>query len=276
MPATTMPTRGTRTSIVVIRPTAAPITMLSSRMAAGVVLTPDCSIRPVNMPPTPLLVSSRSIAGILLSIAWRTTVALSVGSSAGPCATSRSRSPIRRSAFDDEDVRATNVPAISAVTTMKTTSATSTSLHLDHAVEHVGGQVDAGAPQPLPALRPDAGGPEPTHHPALRVEPGLLEHEDVLHRDDVAFHAGDFRDAGHATRTILQARLLDDDVDRRCNLVTHRLLRQIDCTHRDHRFDTGQRIARRVGVHRGQGSVVTGVHRLQHVQRFFTADLTDD
>ena len=35
-------------------------------------------------------------------------------------------------------------------------------------------------------------------------------------------------------------------------------------------------VARAVGVDRGQRSVVTGVHRLQHVQRFLAADFADD
>ena len=32
--------------------------------------------------------------------------------------------------------------------------------------------------------------------------PGLLEQEDVLHRDDVAFHAGDFGDRRHLARAV--------------------------------------------------------------------------
>ncbi len=31
-----------------------------------------------------------------------------------------------------------------------------------------------------------------------------------------------------------------------------------------------------VGVNRGQAAVVTGIHRLEHVERFFAADLADD
>ena len=49
------------------------------------------------------------------------------------------------------------------------------------------GSVHAGGGEPLGALRPDAGGAERARRPCRsRSMPGLLEHEDVLHRDDVA------------------------------------------------------------------------------------------
>ena len=77
-------------------------------------------------------------------------------------------------------------------------------------------------------------------------------------------------------RAVAQARLLHDDLDRRGDLLPHRLLGQVRRAHRDHRLDAGQRVARRVGVDRRQRAVVAGVHRLQHVERFFAADLADD
>src|SRR5687767_13757330 len=88
-------------------------------------------------------------------------------------------------------VTAAYPPAMSAVTRRKTTMATNTSLHLDHAGEHVGGQIDAGAAQPLPAFGAHSGGAETAHDLSFRVQAGLLEHEDLLHRDDVPFHPGD-------------------------------------------------------------------------------------
>ena len=77
-------------------------------------------------------------------------------------------------------------------------------------------------------------------------------------------------------RAVAEARLLDDQLDRRRDLLPHRPLRQVGRAHRDHRLDAGQRIARRVGVDGGQRAVVAGVHRLQHVERFLAADLADD
>ena len=44
---------------------------------------------------------------------------------------------------------------------------------------------------------------------------------------------------------------------------------------RDHHLQTRNGVARAVGVHRGQRSVVAGVHGLQHVQRFLAAHLAD-
>ena len=108
------------------------------------------------------------------------------------------------------------------------------------------------------------------------VTPSFSKAEDLLHRDDVAFHAGDLRDAGDLSGAVAHARLLNDDLDRRRDLLAHRALGQVHAAHRDHRFDTGQRVARRVGVDGRQRSVVAGVHRLQHVQRFLAADLADD
>ena len=124
-------------------------------------------------------------------------------------------------------------------------------------------------------LRPHAGGTEPAGNPAFLGDAHLLEHEDVLHGDDVAFHAGDLRDRRHLARAVGQARLLHDELNGRRNLLPHGFLRQVGRAHRDHRLDTGQRVARRVGVHGGQRSVVTGVHRLQHVEGFLAADLAD-
>ena len=46
--------------------------------------------------------------------------------------------------------------------------------------------------------------------------------------------------------------------------------------HADHHFQAAQAVARGVGVQRGERAVVTGVHGLQHVQRFLATDLTDD
>ena len=65
-------------------------------------------------------------------------------------------------------------------------------------------------------------------------------------------------------------------LDGRRDLLAHRALGQVRRAHRDHRFDTGQRVARRVGVDGRQRPVVAGVHRLQHVERLFAADLADD
>ena len=44
---------------------------------------------------------------------------------------------------------------------------------------------------------------------------------------------------------------------------------------RNHDFEARTASRGRVGVNRGQRAVVTGVHGLQHVERFFAADFAD-
>src|SRR5678816_811684 len=72
----------------------------------------------------------------------------------------------------------------------------------------------------LAALRAHAGGAETARHPALLIEAGALEHEDVLQRDHVAFHS---RDLGHLRDVALAVGLtgnLNDQVDGRSDLIT--------------------------------------------------------
>ena len=104
----------------------------------------------------------------------------------------------------------------------------------------------------------------------------LFEHENLLHGDDVAFHAGDLRDTGHFARAVAETRLLNDDLNRGGDLVAHGALGKVDSAHPDHRFHARQRVARRVGMDGRQRPVVTRIHRLEHVERFLAADLAHD
>ena len=78
----------------------------------------------------------------------------------------------------------------------------------------------------------------------------------------------DFGDVRDFARAALQAVGLDDQVDGAGDLLPHGLQRQLEAGHHDHRFETGDGVARRVGVQRGQRAFVAGVHGLQHVERF--------
>ena len=60
------------------------------------------------------------------------------------------------------------------------------------------------------------------------------------------------------------------------DLLAHGAVRQIRSREQDHRLEAGQRVARRVGVDRGERSFVPGVHGLQHVQRLRRSHLADD
>ena len=69
---------------------------------------------------------------------------------------------------------------------------------------------------------------------------------------------------------------MDDQVECRCDLLPDRAHRQVVARHQHHRLDARERVTRRVCVHRRQRPVVTGVHRLQHVERLGAANLADD
>ena len=104
----------------------------------------------------------------------------------------------------------------------------------------------------------------------------LLEQEDVLEDDLVAFHALHFGDVGDLARAVAHAALLDDHVDRRADLLADGAHGQVHAGHQHHRLQAGEHVARGVGVAGGQRAVVARVHRLEHVQRLAAAALADD
>ena len=69
---------------------------------------------------------------------------------------------------------------------------------------------------------------------------------------------------------------MDDEVERDLPLLADRTHRQLDAAHQHHRLDADERVARAVGVDRGERAVVARVHRLEHVECFGAARLTDD
>ena len=71
--------------------------------------------------------------------------------------------------------------------------------------------------------------------------------EDVLQRDDVPFHA--LTSVTWVMRRDRSANpgLVDDQVDRRGDLLADRAHRQVHAGHQHHRLDAGQRVARAVG-----------------------------
>src|SRR3954469_20173467 len=88
-------------------------------------------------------------------------------------------------------------------------------------------QMDAHHLELLDELGADAGRLEATLDLALD-DAGLLEDEDVLHDDDVAFHPLDLGDVRDLPGPVLQTTLLDDQVDRRGDLLPDRPDRQVD------------------------------------------------
>ncbi len=103
-----------------------------------------------------------------------------------------------------------------------------------------------------------------------------LVDEDVLGGDDVALGADHLGDVGDAARAVAQTLGLDDDVDRIGDHLADGLRGQREAAHGDHRFQTGKRLARAVGVERAHRAVVAGVHGLEQIERLRSAHLADD
>ena len=77
-------------------------------------------------------------------------------------------------------------------------------------------------------------------------------------------------------RAVAEARDLHDQIDRARDLLADGAHAHVGVGHADHDFQARHAVARRVGVNGGERAVVTGIHGLKHVQRFFAADFADD
>src|SRR6188472_4326890 len=69
-------------------------------------------------------------------------------------------------------------------------------------LEHVTRQLNAKRRQALAAFRADAGRPESPAYLPVTPQASAVEYEDVLHRHDVTFHAGDFGNARDLARPV--------------------------------------------------------------------------
>ncbi len=103
-----------------------------------------------------------------------------------------------------------------------------------------------------------------------------LEAKDVLQLGRGPLHADDFRDVLHAANAVLEAPNVDDQVQGGNDLFADGARGEIEPGHQDHRLQPGESVARAVGVDGGHPAVVTGVHRLQHVQGLAAADFSHD
>ena len=125
-------------------------------------------------------------------------------------------------------------------------------------------------------MRTHATGGEAANDRTIGLQPKALVAENLLHRDDLAFHTGDFGNRGHPTRAILKTAGLNDQVHSRRNLGADRLKRHLDTCHRNHVFQTRAGITCRVRVDCRHRSVMARVHGLQHVDHFLTTGFTHD
>lgn len=142
--------------------------------------------------------------------------------------------------------------------------------------EEAVGQLNAADLELLEEARLQAGRHEVTEDLAVAVEAGLLEAEDILRRDGRALNLLHLGDVGDFAAAVAQARLMDDQVDGRRDLLTDGALWQLEAGHHDHRLESREDVARAVGMGRRQRAVVARVHGLQHVERLARADLADD
>src|SRR5690349_23301101 len=85
----------------------------------------------------------------------------------------------------------------------------------------------------------------------FRIDSRLLEPEDFLHRDYLTFHAGELGYADDLAAAVGEAGDLHHDVEGGRDLRARRTRRDVDTAHADHLLDTGQSVARRVGVDGG-------------------------
>src|SRR3989442_12355066 len=99
-----------------------------------------------------------------------------------------------------------------------------------HLAEDVRRELDAGGVELRHELRADAGGPQAADDLAVDVA-GLLEDEDVLHDDDLAFHALYLGDRHDLARSVLEPGDLDDEVHGGGDLLADGALRQGDAAH---------------------------------------------
>src|SRR5437016_4532510 len=119
-------------------------------------------------------------------------------------------------------------------------------LFLERRSEDVRRQVNTRRVELLHELRPDACWSQPALD--LAFDHGrLLEHEDVLHDDDVALHALHLGDVHDLARAILEAVLVDDEVDSGRDLLSDGLQREVHAGHQHHRLETREHVPGRVG-----------------------------
>src|SRR5438093_287644 len=166
-------------------------------------------------------------------------------------------------------------PAAAAATTIVNGGIEPASSPSEVESEEARREMDAHHLELLHELRTDAGRLQPALDLAFD-DARLLEHEDVLHDDDVAFHALDLGDVRDLPGPVLEAALVDDEVHGRGDLLADGPQGQVDAGHEDHRLEAREHVARTVGVTGGHRAVMARVHGLEHVEGLARTALADD
>src|SRR5438132_10655446 len=92
-------------------------------------------------------------------------------------------------------------------------------------------------------FRTDAGGAEHAPNLSAFANAEAVKNEDVLHGNDVALHAGDFRASDDLASAVRETRHLDHGVNGRGALVADGAVRNVQVGHGDHVFDTSEGVA---------------------------------
>src|SRR5579872_3657588 len=92
-------------------------------------------------------------------------------------------------------------------------------VHFGDVLKRVGRQCYTRDLKAVEKARPDARGTEGSQNLSGGSDALLLEDENLLHADDVLFHAGDLGDAGDLAGAIALAGNLDDDIERGGDLL---------------------------------------------------------
>src|ERR1017187_1056488 len=146
----------------------------------------------------------------------------------------------------------------------------------DDLVKHVPRQPDSGGQKFLIEFRQDSRRRESADDLPFGREAALFKYEDFLQGHDVGLNPGDFRDTRHAACAIAHAGSLYQDVNGGGDLLPDGRQMHVGIGQRHHQLQTPDGIPGGIGVDRGQGAIVAGIHGLEHVERLFAANLSDD
>ena len=80
----------------------------------------------------------------------------------------------------------------------------------------------------------------------------------------------------HDASSVAEPSRVHHDVDRRRHLRPDMGDGEVDVGHQGHRLEAPERVTRRVRVRGRERTIVSRVHRLEHVEGLTAADLTDD
>src|SRR5580692_3201770 len=227
------------------------MTPLISRIFAGFVFIPACATKSRRRNDQPHGESNRCSAGTLLNISSRSNFRLI------------ETSP-RRSALRTDSIRRfttswlASVPmnihnstmTATAVKNVKTESSSAIfgSLMNPRHFEHADRQLDPSDHQAFREPRTNSRGQEFADHLAVLANPAFPKYKNVLHGDDVPFHARNFRDADDFSGSIAEAAHLYHQVHRGGDLAPNRGVRDAQIRHGHHGFQPAQRVTRRVCV----------------------------